>query len=286
MDQWLVILLRSIGLFFLTLGLVRIIGKRHPAKMTPFSFIVYSVIAVLVALISTNIIRNFAFGIIALLVWALIPILLDYITLKSKVLHDFIIGKETILVKDGKVMEENLSQLRLTGEDFLSGLRTKNIFNLADVEFAIMEPTGDINVMLKSEKSPVTPYHLGQKVAPQDEPQTVILDGNILNESLSNLGLNHQWINTQLEAMGLSLDNVFIGQVNTSGDLYVDLFDDSIQTPQPKVKEKLYASLEAVQADLMSYSLETDNKEAKEMYSKDADEMKKLIEKLEPYLLR
>ncbi|WHH60168.1 DUF421 domain-containing protein [Petroclostridium sp. X23] len=286
MKDWLDILLRSAALFFLSIVFIRILGKRNVAKMTPFQFVNYTVIALITALISVKMITNLAFGFIALGVWIILSLALDYLSLKSKLFHDVINGKETILIKQGKVMEENLSQVRLTGEELLRELRTKNVFNLADVEFAIMETTGDINVLLKSDKKPVTSYDLGRKVAPQSEPQTVILDGNILNEPLANLGLNQQWLNMQLENMGLSLDNVFIGQVDSSGDLYVDLFDDAIQLPQPKVKEMLYANLEKAQADLITFSLETENKYAKMMYSQDADKLKMVIESLEPYLLR
>ncbi|QEK11636.1 DUF421 domain-containing protein [Crassaminicella thermophila] len=285
MKNWIEILIRSIGLFFITFAAVRIMGKRQIAKITPFQFVYYTVIAILSALISVNLIKNLAFGLISLGVWVLFPIIFDYLSLKSKYFHDLINGKETILVKQGKVMEENLSQVRITGEELLRELRAKNVFNLADVEFAIMEATGEMNVLLKSDKKPVTPHDLGKQVAPQSEPQTVILDGNILDEALSNIGLNQGWLKTQLNALGVPLNNVFIGQVDASGDLYIDLFDDSIQVSQPKVKELLYANLEKIQADLITFSLETQNQKAKSMYTNDANKLQEVIHKLKPYLL-
>jgi hypothetical protein len=183
-------------------------------------------------------------------------------------------------------MEDNLSKERITGQEFIQELRSKNAFNLADVEFAVMETTGDINVSLKADKKPVTSYDLGKKVAPKTEPQVVILDGNMLNEGLTNIGLNQSWLRTELENKGVALENVFIGQVDSSGDLYVDLFDDMIQVPKTQVKEMLYASIQKTQADLMSFSLESDNKVAKAMYLKNAENLNKVMEKLEPYLLR
>jgi hypothetical protein len=182
-------------------------------------------------------------------------------------------------------MEENLSKIRYSGEDLLRELRSKNVFNLADVEFAIMESTGDINVILKSDKKPVTPKDLGIQTSPEGASQTVILDGNVINESLSNLGLNQGWLNEQLELLGVSLDNVFIGQVNSKGELYVDLFDDMIEVPQSKVRELLYASLEKAEADLMSFSLETQDKNMQNIYKKDSLILKKILGKLKPYLL-
>jgi uncharacterized membrane protein YcaP (DUF421 family) len=285
---WIEILVRTTILFFLSLILVRIMGKRHPLKMTPFTFFSYVVLAIISALIAVNIIENYVFGIIALLTWGILSIAADYASMKSKTVHDLIYGHESILIKDGKVMEENLSKERLTGEELLRALRSKNAFAVTDVEFAIMEPTGDINVLLKSDKKPVTPYDLEQKVAPQSAPQTVILDGNIINESLSNLGLSQSWLQIQLDTLGVTLDNVFIGQVNSSGELYVDLFDDVLTAPPPQsqVRELIYANLEKCQADLLSFALETEDETAKKMYSKDAQKLKELMDKLRPYLLR
>jgi uncharacterized membrane protein YcaP (DUF421 family) len=273
-------------MFFAVLIAVRIMGKRQPARFNSFSFVNYIAIAVIAALTAVNIIANLAFALIALGVWVLFPVALDFLALKSKWIHDLLNGKEAILIKQGKIMEENLFRLRLTGEELLRELRSKNAFNLCDVEFAVMETTGDINVLLKSDRKPLTPHDLGQKVAPQTEPQTVILDGNILDEPLASMGLNREWLKLQLEKTGVSLTNVFLGQVDSYGELYLDLFDDAIVLPQPKVKELLYANLLKCQADLVAFALETRNPEAKTMYGQNAEKLKGLLERLKPYLLR
>ncbi|MFT9496695.1 DUF421 domain-containing protein [Anaerosolibacter sp.] len=286
MKEWLIILLRSIGLFFGVLIFIRVMGKKQIARMTPFYFVSYGVIAILTALISANIIKNLGFGLLALGIWILIPIALDYIAMKSKWLHDVLNGRETVLVKDGKIMEENLKQLRITGEELMRELRSKNAFLMSDVEFAMVETTGEINVLLKSDKKPVTPHDLGKKVATQMAPQTVILDGNVLDEPLGDMGLNQGWLRVQLKNMGVSLDNVFVGQVDASGDLYVDLFDDSLQQPQIQVKELLYATLEKCEADLVSFSLETEDEKAKKMYEINGQRLQDVLKNLEPHLLR
>ena len=286
MNSWLIILFNSIVLFFLALVITKYMKKKTLARATPFDFISYAVIAVIITLISLNIVDNIYFGLITLAIWALMPIILDYASMRSKSIYNLIHGKERVLVKNGKIMEDNLSKERITGQEFLQEMRSKNAFNLADVEFAVMESTGDINVSLKADKKPVTPYDLGEQIGPKTEPQPVILDGNILDEGLTNAGLNRNWLATQLEIKGVSLENVFLGQVDSSGDLYIDLFDDMIQVPKTQIKEMLYASIQKSQADLMSFSLDCDNKDAKIMYSQSAEKLKKIIKKLEPYLLR
>ncbi len=284
MPGWLDILLRSIGLFIVVFALTRAMGKKHPAKVTPFRFIIYTVLAAITALTMLNMV-NPGVGLTALAVWFLLPFAGEYLATRSKWAHNLIYGRETVVIRQGKVLEENLRQARVNGEELLSELRSKNVFNLADVEFAVLEPTGDLNVLLKSEKTSVTPYDLGRQVAPRPEPQTVILDGNILNEQLAALGLNKHWIKEQLEGSGVLLDNVFIGQVDATGELYLDLFDDTLRNPKPQVKEMLFATLEKAQASLTTFSLETEDQEAKNMYSEYAGRLQEQLEQLKPHLL-
>ncbi len=286
METWVQVLIKSVLIFALLLIAVRFMGKRSIARITPFHMVSYIVIAVLTALVSANVIANPALGLIPLGVWVISTIILEYLALKSKAVHDLIYGKEAVLIKHGRIMEQNLLKARLTGDELLRALRTKNAFSLADVEFAVLETTGDISVFMKSDKNPVTVSDLEIKVSPLTEPQTVILDGNILNEPLASLGHNRDWLEIQLEKLGVSLDNVFVAQVDSSGELYVDLFDDSIQNPQPKVKEMLYAGLEKSQADLEQFALETQNENAKIMYAKNAKKLEYLLRILKPYLLK
>lgn len=286
METWIQVLIKSVSVFFLLIAAVRLMGKRNLAKAAPFHAVSYIIIAVLAALVSANAIDNPVLGFISLGVWIIGTIGLEYLALKSKWAHDLIYGKETVLVKHGRVMEQSLLKARMTGDELLWALRAKNAFSLADVEFAVLETTGDLSVFMKSDKTPVTARDLEIKPAPLAEPQTVILDGNILNEPLSSLGLNSEWIGVQLEKLGISLDNVFIAQVDSYGELYIDVFDDTIQIPQPKVREMLYASLEKSQADLSAFALQTEDENAKVMYSKNAEKLENLLKLLKPYLLK
>ena len=286
MLEWIEILLRSLALFLLVFLLVRLMGKKHPAKMSPFAFVVYAAVAVIAALTALKIVENFILGLVALAVWALVPLALDFLAARSKTLHDLLHGRETVIIQQGKIMEESLKQVRLTADELLRDLRAKDVFSVADVEFAVLETTGDLNVLLKSGKKPITPHDIEWKVLPQAEPLTVIMDGNIINEGLTNMGLNQGWLAVELDKAGVALENVFLGQVNSSGEMYLDLFDDALQLPRPKVREMLYAGLEKAQADVTKYSLEAEGEEAQQMYGDSARRLKELLGRLRPYLLR
>lgn len=121
-------------------------------------------------------------------------------------------------------------------------------------------------------------------VNPYREPQTVLLDGKIMDEPLSTLGLNRAWLFNELEKIGVNPENVFIGQVDSMGELYLDLFDDTIQLPQPTSKQLLLSTLKKVEADLMKYSLETEDEQWKSTYAAYAKQVKEIIVRLEPFL--
>ncbi|RUU70672.1 DUF421 domain-containing protein, partial [Mesorhizobium sp. M7A.F.Ca.MR.362.00.0.0] len=89
--------------------------------------------------------------IIGIVIFAAIPFFSGLISLKSKGFRNFIEGKATVFIKDGKIMEDNLKKERYTTDELLELLRRKDVFQVSDVEFAVLEATGDLSVMLKKE---------------------------------------------------------------------------------------------------------------------------------------
>lgn len=275
-------LLAVVVLFLIT----KLLGKRQVSQMSMFEYITGITIGSLAAYISLDLDANWYLGIIAISVWAFVSLGIELLQLKSKKVRDFVETKGRILIKDGKLLEDNLKKERITTDDLMEQLRKKMVFKVADVEFAVMEPSGDINVLLTRENLPLTPKLLGIKVAPEQEPQTVIMDGKIIDEPLATIGLSREWLNTELEKLGVAIENVFLGQVDSYGQLFVDLYDDDIKVPLPQNKAALFATLKKCEADLMLFGLTTKNKKAKLMYEQCVYEMEEIIADLEPLLRR
>jgi uncharacterized membrane protein YcaP (DUF421 family) len=286
MPEWLNILIRSALLFVLALALIRLMGKRLTSPLTFFDLVTGIVIGVIAAAISLNLVPNLAHGVVALAVWTVFPALIYLLAIKYKSVRDIVQGRETILINHGKVLEDKLLEVRYTPEDLLSQLRKKNVFNFADVEFAILEPTGDVSVLLKKDRQPVTAKTMGLQVGLESVPQTVMLDGIMLDEPLAAMGLNRRWLHTELEKAGVAPENVFMAQVDSGGQLYLDLFDDALQLPAPKTRELAYATLKKCQADCELYALGTKNQVAKEMYTDCSKILSAVVKDLEPWLKR
>jgi uncharacterized membrane protein YcaP (DUF421 family) len=286
MPDWLNILLRSVALFALTLVLVRLTGKRQTSRLTFFDLVTGIVTGVTAAAISLNLVGALVNGLVALAVWTAFPALTYLLSIKYKAVRDIVQGKETVLINHGKVLEDKLLEARLTPEDLLGQLRKKNVFNFADVEFAVLEPTGEVNALLKKANQPVTPKTMGLNVGSESVPQTVILDGVMMDEPLTAMGLNRGWLHTELEKAGVAPENVFIGQVDSAGQLYLDLFDDAILLPKPKAKELAHATLKKCQADCELYALGAKEPAAKKMYEKASGILSGVVGELEPLLKR
>lgn len=284
MPEWLDIAVRSaffvVVLFFITKWL----GKKQISELSFFEYVTGMSIGSIGAEVAMGLERNIFHGVIGIVIFAAIPFFAGLISLKSKGFRNFIEGKATVFIKDGKIMEDNLKKERYTTDELLELLRKKDVYQVADVEFAVLEATGDLSVMLKKENQPLTAKDLNLSVPPIKEPQTVIMDGVIMDEPLATIGRNRAWLHTELEKLGVTVENVFLGQINSFGELTVDLFDDKLQVPSPQERPLILSTMKKCQADLELFALGTESKEAKQMYGLNSEKLQKAIDKVTPIL--
>lgn len=284
MPEWIHIIIRSI-LFLMVLFLTtKMLGKKQISELSFFEYVSGITIGSIAGEVITGLESSMINGALAIVMFGGLTFLVDIFSLKSKSFRDIVEGRGTVIIKDGKVLEENLKKEKYTIDELSALLRQRDIFKIADVEFAVLEPRGTLSALLKKENQPLTPKDLNMKMANEKEPQTVIMDGSILDEALRSSGKSRGWLQTELEKLNVTLDNVFIGQVDSYGELTVDIYDDKIQVPSPQQRPLLLASLKKCQADLESFSLETNNLSAKEMYQINAKRLEETIKKLTPYL--
>ncbi|WP_270607574.1 DUF421 domain-containing protein [Bacillus mobilis] len=283
--DWTLVILRSVLISFILFATTNWLVKRQISQLSFFEYIAGMTIGAIAAQVSTGLDSKFFHGVFAILIFAVVPFLTGILSLKNKTARDFFEGKSTVLIKDGKILEDNLKKEKYTSDELLELLRGKDAFSVADVEFAVLEPSGELNVLLKKDRQPLTAKDIGLKVANEKEPQTVIMDGNVLDEPLSASGHNRAWLHAELEKLGVVIENVFLGQVDSYGQLTIDIYNDKLQMPSPQNKPLLLASLKKCHADLELFSLETKSKSASEMYSKNAKQIEKILNKV-TYLLK
>ncbi|QOK28459.1 DUF421 domain-containing protein [Cytobacillus oceanisediminis] len=284
MPEWLLIGARSILFAGVLFAITKLIGKKQISELSFFEYVSGITIGSIAGEIIMGLDNHWASGILSILIFGLVTLFADILSLKSKSFRDFFEGKGTIFIKDGKILEDNLKKERYSIDDLSSLLRQKNVFKTADVEFAVLEPRGDLSIMLKKENQPLTLKDLQLNLPQEKEPQTVIMDGKILNDPLAESGKSRKWLDMEIEKLGLTIDNIFLGQIDSYGELTVDIFDDSLKVPAPQQRPLLMAMIKKCAADLEVFSLQTDSKKAQEMYEKNTQKLNQIIQKLSPYL--
>ncbi|GMA61288.1 DUF421 domain-containing protein [Alicyclobacillus fastidiosus] len=278
------VLIQSLISFIVLFILARIMGKRQVAQLNFFDYIVGITIGNIAASWSLDEVKN-VHAIASLLVWTIAPLIIAFIQRKSYRGRIILDGKQQILVQEGQVLEKNVKKANINIEELMQLLRQKDIFKLSDVEFAILETNGSLSAMKKSELQPVTPKDTGIQVINEREPRLVIIDGHVMERSLQQTGYSREWLLGEIMKQGASdVKDVFIAQIDSNGSVYVDLYHDSIREPQIKEKPLLAATLKKLQADMMSFALETNNPRAKESYTQGADVLEKLIKEVTPFL--
>ncbi|GAE29787.1 DUF421 domain-containing protein [Halalkalibacter hemicellulosilyticus] len=285
MNELSIVLIRGlVGVFFMLL-LARLMGKKHIRDMTIYEYIVGISIGSLSAELTfgTEVrMLNFLLG---MLIWAIIPIILSKLEMKSFRLRNLIEGKPTILIKDGRILEKNLKKESLTIDELMIHLRQKDIFHFSDIEMAVMEKNGQVSILKKTELQPLTPKDMGKVVEKEKEPRIVIVDGNLLEKSLYEYGYTKEWLLGEVVKQGAkNFSDVFLAQIDSMGNVYVDLYNETATIAQVKQKLLVAANIKQLQANLINFSLQTENKEAKEMYKKHSKQMDHLLDDMSGYL--
>ncbi|WP_368504580.1 DUF421 domain-containing protein [Alkalihalophilus sp. As8PL] len=283
MPGWLEVVIRSVSIIIILFAFFKGFIRKPIGECSSFEFGLVAGMTIIGAIGAFNLQIPIAFVLTALVVWGLFTIGLSILVEKSASFRTFMYGRGVPLIKDGKILEDNMTKQHVTSDELLRRLRSKDVFQTADVEFAVLESNGELNVLLKSDKQPLNPSALQMKVAPTKEPETVIKDGEIMDEPLATRGLNRIWLETELAKIDASVENVFLAQVDNDGQLTVDLFDDQLTVPEPVELALLAAGLKKVQADFSLYALDTDNQRSKERYEWCEKEVTELINLLKPY---
>ncbi|BCU81899.1 hypothetical protein JIR001_16820 [Polycladomyces abyssicola] len=135
MPDWIEVLLRTLTTVVVLLIFTRLIGKRQLSQLSLFEYITGITIGSIASYVSLELDAKWYLGIVSLAVWTAVAIGIEYMQLKGKTLRSWLDGRATVLIKDGKILEDNLKKERITTDELLEQLRKKNIFKAADVEF-------------------------------------------------------------------------------------------------------------------------------------------------------
>jgi len=214
----------SVAILFV---LTRVMGKKQLSQLTFFDYVAGISIGSIAAAFAVDPSVNYAKGITGLIIYALFPIILSIISLKNYKARKLLDGKPTILINNGQIVEENLKKTKLTVNDVIEECRLKNVFNLADVEFAVLETNGEVSVELKSSSQPLTPKDMNIQTAYKGLCVNVIIDGEIIDDHLQLIGKDRMWLREELKKHNVSDHRkILLGYVDSNNRLIVQKKND------------------------------------------------------------
>ena len=217
----LITLVRTALLYILVVITMRIMGKRQIAQLEPFELVIAIMIAELAAVPMQDRHIPLINGVIAILTLLFIQVSLSILSLKSLKFRAVLDGSYSIVIANGIIQEKEMKKARYNLDELLEQLRLKNIFNVEDVEFAILETSGELSVLVKSQRRPVTPQDLKVETPYEGLPTVLVFDGQVMTSELEKVGLGEGWLRAELEKLGFQDPaQILIASLNTEGELF------------------------------------------------------------------
>lgn len=195
----LIVFVRTLILYIVIVIVLRFMGKRQIGQLQPSELVVALIIADLASVPMANVGIPLINGIIPIVTLFIMEELLSYLALKSEPVRGLICGKPSILVEHGIIMEEELKRTRYNLNDLLEQLRLKNYSHIGEIDYAILETSGQLSVIPKPDNKPVTVKDMKINPKARQLPVTVIIDGRYNSDNLNKIGLNNIWLENELK---------------------------------------------------------------------------------------
>ena len=211
---------RAIILYIIVLIVMRLMGKREIGELQPFELAISIMIADLASIPMTETGIPLSNGIVPILGLLVMHLVISIINLKSNRAREIICGKPRILIYRGKIDENALKKERFSINELQEKLRSKDIMNLGDVEFAILETSGEITVVQKPNKRNTVPEDFGIMPEYEGISYDLIVDGKIMSENLQKIGKNYEWLKKQVEKFGFNPKQIFIATIDGKGQFF------------------------------------------------------------------
>lgn len=230
MSEGMVVFVRGIIAFFTLLIYTRLLGKQQVSHLTFFEYVLGITIGSIASSMTVDLSSRAWPHFVGLTTWFLAVYILQIITVKFRKVSVFIDGKPAIVIVNGKILEEVLRTNRFKLSELLEMLRDKGVFDVAEVDYAIIETSGKLSVLKKPQYQSLTPMDMKIKTNRKGLSTELIYDGKVLNDNLKQRNLNYAWLKEVLAKEGIkTIKDVFLMTIDEGGNIYIDLYKDQIE---------------------------------------------------------
>lgn len=231
MNEAIVVVVRGAIAFFTMLIFSRALGKQQISQLTFFDYILGITIGSAASSLTTDLTSKAWPHWIGLLVWTAAVLLFQVVTIKWRYMSKYVDGEPTIVIMDGKIMEEAMKKMRYRMDDLFLQLRHNNVFDIMQVKYAILETDGRISVLKKPEFQNPTLRDMNLPLNNTGISTELIYNGVVIEQNLKQLNHDRKWLDDELKKLNIgSPSEVFIMTLNPDGTLYTDKYADHLHS--------------------------------------------------------
>ena len=216
-----VVLIRSLILYLLVIFAVRLMGKRQLGELQPSELVITILVSNIATLPLEDVDIPMIVGITPILALVCFEVIISWITLRSPMVRKLISGSPKVVISNGTIDRQVMRELRFSVDDLTMALRGQGIFDLAEVQYAIVETTGNMSVMKKQPDDTPTRSESGIDQQPSDPPRIVISDGRLITAALTAAGMTDSELKNILRRAKIKQSEVFIMTADTDGNYYI-----------------------------------------------------------------
>lgn len=218
--------------FFSILFITRILGRQQVAQLTVHEYINGITFGSIAATLATDLNENTWVHLIGLFLFGALTYLMSYISLKNRSASKVIQGEPILVIQDGHILEKNLSRFHYTVDDLTHLLRKKDVFNVSDVKYAILETTGEISVVKVAQKENVKVGDMSLNTNQEELNTDIIVTGNIIYENLKKRNLSSKWLMGELKKLRVKdIKDIYYAALDNNNQIYLDYLDDNLNNP-------------------------------------------------------
>ena len=202
--------IRTIILYLVLIGVIRLMGKRQVGQMEPSEFVVTMLVANLASIPMQDAGVPLYSGLVPILTVLGVELVLSALSMRSVKLRRILCGKPVILIDNGKILQDNLGKTRVTLDELTGLLREKNVMELRTVQYAILETNGNLSVFLYPKEEPANAKDAGIFPKPRYLPVTIVGDGYLYRENLHYARKDEKWLEKTLREQNTKLEDTWL----------------------------------------------------------------------------
>lgn len=213
--------LRTVIIYIVIVAALRLAGKRQLGEMQPGELVVTLLIADLASVPMQDTGIPLLNGLVPITVLVALELILSALMLKWRWLSRLVSGNPVVIVNNGKLDQKALKHLRLTVEDLMETMRQQNVFDIREVQYAIVETNGKISLFLHPGDQNATRADTQAVLSDDGAPVPIVSDGNLIEWGIALCGVSEAWVHDKLKKRGCNLEDVLLMTADKSHKVYI-----------------------------------------------------------------